>query len=199
VSFSARLIVLIAALLPSAGATTITVLPADNMTQANAERNSWLSQNFGAGATANPIQAQVNNIGHDGAINLQLLTSLYCLYFLMSDVEGNIQIKTADGTTANVYDANNGFYFVGITSWRLLSIQWQSDHDFTLDNFGIPHESPPTPEPATWLCMATGLAAITLRCKVPSAPSPAAQWIWRSVKLGRLLRGARGPDSRARR
>jgi hypothetical protein len=31
-------------------------------------------------------------------------------------VEGNIQVKTADGTTAIIHDGDDGLYFVGITS-----------------------------------------------------------------------------------
>jgi hypothetical protein len=173
VSLSARSFVLIAALLPAAGATTITILPAANMAQASADITSWLIQNFGPGTTAKPVHVDVDPIGGKGEIKkFQLLTSLHSLYFLMSDFEDNMQIRTADGTKAHVHRGDDGLYFVGITSSTAIgSIQWQGPGNFVLKDFGTPGGPTPAPEPATWLAVATGLIAIKRRYRVPSAPS----------------------------
>jgi hypothetical protein len=201
VSLSARTIVLIAALLPSAAATTITILPATNIAQATAERNSWLTETFGAGTTANPVRVDIDNItpGKSEVEVLQLLTSLHSLYFFLTAVEGNIQIRTADGTTALIHDGDDGLYFIGITSTTAIgSIQWRSQDGLELYDFGTPRAPNTTPEPATSLSILAGLVLIMRRCRAPSAPSPIAPWILRSAKLARRLRGAPGPGNRAR-
>jgi hypothetical protein len=181
VSLSARSIVLIAALLPAAGATTITILPAANMAQASADITSWLILNFGPGTTGKPVHVDIDPIGGNGETKkLALLTSLHSLYFLMSGFEDNMQIQTADGTKAYVHDGDEGLYFVGITSSTpIASIQWSSHGSFVLSNFGSPEGPAAAPELATWLSVATGLIAIKRRYRVPSAPSRAAPWIWR--------------------
>jgi hypothetical protein len=173
VSLSARSFVLIAALLPAAGATTITILPAANMAQASADITSWLILNFGPGTTAKPVHVDVDPISGKGETKkLQLLTSLHSLYFLMSDFEDNMQIRTADGTKAHVHDGDDGLYFVGITSSTTIGyIQWQGPDSFVLKGFGTPGGPAATPEPATWVAVATGLIAIKRRYRVPSAPS----------------------------
>jgi hypothetical protein len=163
----ARSIVLIAALLPSAGATTITILPAENLAQAFTERNSWLTASFGAGTTANPIDPRIDNVtpgDSNGVVKLQLLTSLQSLYFFITGVEKNMQIRTADGASTQVHDGDDTLYFVGITSSRAIeSIQWQNHGNFVLEDFGVPQEPASSPEPTSWLCLATGLFVITVR------------------------------------
>jgi hypothetical protein len=197
VSLFARSIVLIVALLPMAGATTITILPAASLTQATADRDSWLSQTFGAGTIANPIEVSINR-GWDFR-TVQLLTSFHSLYFFMTGVDGNIQLQTGDKTTAYIHDGDDGIYFVGITSPTAIGfVQWNGKDVFGLEDFGTPRTPAATPEPASWLCIATGLAGITRRYRVPSSPSPAAPWIWQLAKLARLLRGGPGPHTRAR-
>jgi hypothetical protein len=173
VSLSARSLVLIAALLPAAGATTITILPAANMAQASADITSWLIQNFGPGSTAKPVHVDVDPISGKGETKkLQLLTSLHSLYFLMSDFGDNMQIRTADGTKAHLHDGDDGLYFVGITSSTAIGyIQWQGSDSFVLKGFGTPGGPAATPEPATWVAVATGLIAIKRRYRAPSAPS----------------------------
>lgn len=201
VSLSARSFVLIAALLPSAGATTITILPAINIGQATAETNAWLTQTFGAGTMPNRVQVDVDTSPgkNRGVIKLELLTSFNSLYFFITGLEGNVEIQTADGTTARIHDGDDGLYFVGITSARAIgSIQWQSHDSFVLKDFGTPKRPADAPEPLSWLFVSTGLAAIRRRCRAPSAPSPALLWTWRSVKLVRLLRSGLGRGSRAR-
>ncbi len=201
VSLSARSIVLIAALLPSAGATTITVLPANNIIQGAVERNLWLTETFGAGTTANPARVDIVNLtpGRSQVEVLDLLTSFNGLYFFITGVEGNIQLRTANGATAVIHDGDDGIYFVGIASSTAIGyIQLQSRDGIELYGFGTPREPTATPEPATSICVLAGLAAIKRRCRAPSAPSPAARWIWRSAKLARRLRGAPGPGNRAR-
>jgi hypothetical protein len=202
VSPCVRSIALVAAWLPSVGATTITVLPAASMGQAISERNSWLSQTFGVGTTPNPVQVHISGTtpGKNKDLGtLELLTSFHSLYFFMTGVDGNVGIRTADGTATRVHDGDDSLYFVGITSSTAIGfIQWRSNDDLRLQNFGAPRSPDTTPEPATWLCFATGLAVIMRRYKAPSAPSPAAPWNWRSALLARLLRGEPGPDSRAR-
>lgn len=192
---SARSIVLIAALLPAAGATTITILPAANMAQATADINSWLVLNFGPGTTAKPIQPQIEDVTpgkSNGVVKLQLLTSLHSLYFLMSGFEDNIQIRTADGTKAQVHEGDDRLYFVGITSSTAIGfIQWQGHDRFVLKDFGTSQGPPAAPEPATWLAVATGLIAIKRRYRAPSAPWRAARWISQWVTRARRLRGAR--------
>ena len=172
-SLSARSIVLITALLPAAGATTITILPAADVAQASADITSWLILNFGPGTTAKPVQVDLDPISGKGETKkLQLLTSLHSLYFLMSGFEDNMQIRTADGTSARVHNGDEGLYFVGITSSTAIgSIQWQGPGNFVLKDFGTPGGPTPAPEPATWLAVATGLIAIKRRYRVPSAPS----------------------------
>jgi hypothetical protein len=173
VSLSARLIVLIAALLPAAGATTITILPVANMAQATADTNSWLILNFGPGTTSKPIRVDIDPIGGKGEnTKLQLLTSLHSLYFLMTGFDDNLQIRTADGTHAQVHDGDAGLYFVGITSSTVIGyIQWQGHDRFLLKDFGTSQDPPAAPEPGTWLAVATGLIAIKRRYRAPSAPS----------------------------
>lgn len=202
-SLSARSIVLIATLLPAAGATSITILPAANMAQATADETAWLVLNFGPGTTANPIQPQIDDVTpgkSNGVVKLQLLTSLHSLYFLMSGFDDNVQIRTADGTQAQIHDGDAGLYFVGITSSTSIgSIQWQSHGDFVLKDFGTPGGPTPAPESATWLAVATGLIAFKRRYRVPSALWRAAPWIWRWATLARRLREVPGPDNPARR
>lgn len=202
VSLSARSLVLIAALLPSAGATTITILPADNLSQAIAERNSWLTQTFGAGATADPVNVNLQDQsphGRSDVTKFELLTSFQSLYFFMTGVDGNVQIRTADGTSASIHDGDGGIYFVGINSTTTIqSIQWSSNEDFKLKNFGTPRLPGDAPEPRTWLAVATGVIAITRRYRVPFVPSPAAPSIGRWAKPAWLLRRARGRHNRGR-
>ena len=143
------------------------------MAEATADINSWLILNFGPGTTAKPIHVDIDPTSGKGeSKKLQLLTSLHSLYFLMSGLEDNIQIRTADGTKAQVHDGDAGLYFVGISSSTAIgSIQWQGHGSFVLKDFGTPGGPAPAPEPATWLAVATGLIAIKRRCRVPSAPS----------------------------
>jgi hypothetical protein len=175
VNLLARALVVIAALLPPAGATTITILSADNISQATAERNAWLTQTFGASAGPKPIDVDLENQAPHGKSDVQtlsLLTSFHSLYFFMTGVESNLQIRTGDGTKAKVHGDDEGFYFVGITSSAAIgSIEWSGREEFNLRSFGVPRTPGPAAEPATWLCIAIGLVAITLRCRVPCAPS----------------------------
>ena len=202
VSPCARSIVLMTAWLPSVGATTITILPAANIGQAITDRNSWLSQTFDAETTANPIQVHISGTTPGKRKDfgtLELLTSFHSLYFFMTGVDGNTGIRTADGTTARVRDGDDGLYFVGITSSTAIGfIRWRSNGDLRLGDFGTPRSPGATPEPATWLCIATGLSAIMRRYKAPSAPSPAGPWNWQSALLARLLRGEPGLGNRVR-
>ena len=174
-SISVRSVVLIAALLPAASATSITILPAANIAQATADETAWLVLNFGPGTTANPIQPQIDDVTpgqSNGVVKLQLLTSLHSLYFLMSSVEDNMQIRTADGTKAQIHDGDAGLYFVGITSSTAIGyIQWQGHDSFVLKDFGTPGDPAPAPELPTWLAISTGLTAIKRRCKAPCVPS----------------------------
>ena len=81
----------------------------------------------------NPVQVDVDNITprKSEVEILQLLTSFHSLYFFITGVEGNIQLRTADGTTALIHDGDDAIYFVGITSSTAIeSIQWRS-HDGT--------------------------------------------------------------------
>ena len=173
-SIPARSIVLIAALLPAAGATTITILPAANMAQATAEETAWLVLNFGPGTTVKPISVDIDPIGGKGETNkLQLLTSLHSLYFFMSSFEDNMQIRTADGTKAHVQDDDAALYFVGITSSTPIgSIQWSSHGSFVLKDFGTPDGPAPAPEAATWLAVALGLVMIKLALSERPGRSP---------------------------
>jgi hypothetical protein len=141
--------------------------------QASADITSWLILNFGPGTTGKPVHVDIDPIGGKGETKtLQLLTSLRSLYFLMSGIEDNMQIQTADGTKAHVHDGDEGLYFVGITSSTpIASIQWSSHGSFVLSNFGSPEGPAAAPELATWLSVATGLIAIKRRYRVPSAPS----------------------------
>ena len=200
-SLSARAVAVLAVLLPSLGATTITVLPALTIAQATEERDSWLSENFGPGTTAQSIEPNLQQ----SRGKLQLLTSFYNLFFFMTDLEGTVLIRTADGTSAHVHGNDSGVYFVGITSSASIgSVEWRGNKDFELTGFGIPQE--PNPEPATWLVVASGLALMlvlgrfrfTRRYKGPSAPSPAARSIWRSAILSRRLRATLRRHSPAR-
>ena len=91
VSLSARSFVLIAALLPSAGATTITILPAAGIIQAAVDASTWLTTTFGSGTTADPFQPQITNVTpgkSNGVVKLELLTSFQSLYFFLTGVEG---------------------------------------------------------------------------------------------------------------
>jgi hypothetical protein len=174
VHISARSIVLLAAVLPAARATTITILPANNIAQATAERNDWLTETFGPGTTAQPVQVDIDNMSprESEALILQLLTSFHSLYFFITGAESSVRIRTADGSIAYTRARDDGIYFVGITSSTAIgSIQWRSQDEFRLVNFGIPKPPTAAPEPATWLLIATGVAAIIRRCRVPSAPS----------------------------
>jgi len=175
VSIPARSIVLIAALLTSAGATTITVLPADNITQAVAETNTWLTETFGAGTAPDPVNVDIGNLtpGKSKVERLQLITAFHSIYFFMTGVDGNVQIQTADGTSAHVHAGDGGLYFVGINSTTSIgSIQWWSRDGLGLKDFGIPQMPGAAPEPATWLCIAMGLIAITLAFSKQPARSP---------------------------
>ncbi len=161
-TFAQRFSVCTALLLTPAGATTVKILPATTLSEAIAERNSWLVQEFGPGTTASPIDVHVTeDEDSEGVERLTFLTSLSSLYFFMTNVDDNIQIRTADGTKAHVHGKDGGLYFVGITSaTEIGSIEWKGHDDFGLTDFGIPGHTADTPEPATWLLLATGLALV---------------------------------------
>ena len=120
VSLFARSLVLIAAWLPFARATTITIMPATNVSQAASERDAWLAATFGTGTKPHRVEVDVDRLpshGNSDVTKFQLLTSFYSLYFFMTGVDANVQIQTADGTKAHVHPADDdGLYFVGITS-----------------------------------------------------------------------------------
>lgn len=150
----ARVLVVIGALLPPLGATTITILPATTITQATAERDAWLVANFGPGTIADPVDVDIEH----GKDVRSLLTSFHSLFFFMTGVDGNVQIRTADGTKAIVHGGDDGLYFIGITSSTAIeSIEWRGHSDFGLQDFGIPRETAPAPELTTYLAVASGL------------------------------------------
>ena len=168
------------------------------MAQATAERNSWLTETFGAGTAASPVHVDIDNItpGRSEVEVLQLLTSFHSLYFFMSGIDNNAQIQTGDGTMAHIHDGDDHLYFVGITSATSIeSIQWRAYDGLELFGFGTPQAPAPAPEAATWLYLATGLLAFTRRCKDPSVPWRGAPWTWRSARLARLLRATLGPHN----
>jgi hypothetical protein len=87
---------------------------------------------------------------------LQLATSLSNTYFFMTDVDdvdGLLQLRTADGTTASFPTGlpDGNIYFVGITSSAPLgTLQWlnSSRNDgFGVDDFGEIREWNQVPEP----------------------------------------------------
>ena len=177
-SIPARSLILIAALLPSARATSITLLPATTIAQATTERNTWLTETFGTGTTPNPIQADIDKVNPERSETtiLQLLTSFHSLYFFMTGVDANLQIRTADGTKAYVHSDDSDVYFVGITSSNALgSIQWRSSDSFRLIDFGVPQKPAQAPEPATALAAATGLVLMMLLLSTRSAWPPTQQ------------------------
>lgn len=104
---------------------------------------------------------------------LQLSTSLSAVYFFITDVndiDGTLQIKTADGTSSTGFaprGSDGNLYFVGIVSSSPIgTIQWlnSSQNDgFGLDDFGTvkgQFQESQVPEPANWWLAGTGLIAI---------------------------------------
>lgn len=172
-SISARSIVLISALLRLAHATTITILPATNIAQATTDRNTWLVETFGSGTKPDPVQVDIDNVSPQKSEvkTLQLLTSFHSLYFFLTGVESNVQIRTGDGTITRVHDGDNSIYFVGIASSTAIgSLQWRSSDSFELSDFGVPQTPAQAPEPAITLLTATGLILMRLLWKRPSRP-----------------------------
>ena len=168
--FCARALVAISSLLPPVGATSITVMPAINLTQATAERDAWLTTNFGPGTTAAPVDVDIE----EGKNVRRLLTSLHSLFFFMTGVDGNVQIRTADGAKATIHAGDEGLYFVGITSSTAIeSIEWRGHSDFALENFGIPRETTPAPELATYLAVASGLMMLVVSKQRAKSPTTA--------------------------
>lgn len=173
-TFSQRLTVYLVTLLAPASATTITILPAANLAEAIAERNTWLVQTFGPGTTPTPIDPVLKSReGPREVTKVKLLTSFYSLYFFLTDVEDNVTIRTSDGTKARVHGDDDGLYFVGINSSTAIeSVRLRSRDDFGLRDFGTAGHTADTPEPASWATVLPGLLVITLVLSIGRALAP---------------------------
>jgi hypothetical protein len=89
-----RLAALLAIILTSANADTITIIQATNVANATADRNTWLQENFGSGATADPLTGFENDA--DGNY-----TSLATAAGTFSIVPGSVA-STGTGTHTDV-------------------------------------------------------------------------------------------------